>query len=140
MAGLSTEGIKFKVKANSETSYTALSGLQSVPQLGGSFTKLDVTTLSDSQEKFIKGIKTLKDMTFGFLYDRDQTPSSYDKLKTIEDAGTVASFEVEYPDGSKFDFTGYVSLSIDAAKVKGVLSFTATIITNSDITLVDDNE
>lgn len=134
MAGMTSIGVKFKYKTSSSGSYTELPNLQSTPAVGGTSSKVDVTTLADTIEKFVQGIKTLKDMAFTFLYDLDQTTSSYRLLQAVEASGNFAYFEVEYPDGSKFDFTGFVSLAINESKVNGALTFTATIITNSDIT------
>lgn len=131
MTGLSTIGIKLSCKATSESSFTDLPNLISVPEIGGEKSKIDVTTLADSQEKFIPGIKSVGDMEFGFLYDANQTASSYKILNKIEKSEKTAAFKLTFPDGTEFTFDGYVSLKTGSAEVDDKLTFTAAIIPNS---------
>ena len=59
----------------------------------------------------------------------------YRILRGYEEAGTVADYKVELPDGTGFAFSGQVSTKIDSAAVNAALTFTATISLNSDTPL-----
>lgn len=133
-AGMLTKGIKLGYKATENGTYTNLPNLQTVPSLGGETDKVETTVLSDSARTYINGLIDYGDLEFTFVYDADQTVSSFKLLKAVEEAGTQAYFEVEFPDGSKFDFIGMVHVSTGDADVGAVVLFTAQIGLGSDIT------
>lgn len=133
-AGMLTKGIKlgYKTEASAST-YTNLPNLQTVPALGGDIDKVETTVLSDSARTYINGLIDYGDLEFGFVYDADQTTSSFKMLKAVEQTGKAADFQVEFPDGSKFTFSGQVHVSTGDADVGAVVLFTAQIGLGSDI-------
>ena len=136
MAGLLTKDIKLGYATTSgATSYTDIANLQECPALGGSVDKIDVTCLADGNKKYINGIKDYGDLAFKFLYDNSTATSNYRVLKNLENKTTY--WQVSFPDGTKFTFSGEVSLEIDSASVNGALTFTATISLNSDMTVTN---
>ena len=138
MAGILSKGIKLGYKATSEGStYTNIPNLQECPQLGGSAEKVDVTVLTDGNYKYINGIKDFGDLAFKFLYDNSGEQSNYRIVRGLEEAGKVVDWEVSFPDGTKFDFSGEVATQIESASVNSALAFTATITLNSDIAVVN---
>lgn len=132
-AGMLTKGITLGYKSTGGSSFTNLPNLQTVPSLGGDIDKVETTVLSDASRTYINGLKDYGDLEFGFVYDADQTTSSFKMLKTVEDAGKATEFEVGFPDGSKFDFSGMVHVSTGDADVGSVVTFTASISLSSDI-------
>src|SRR5699024_9372197 len=106
-AGMLTKGITLGYKTTGGTAgtYTNLPNLQTVPSLGGEIDKVETTVLSDASRTYINGLKDYGDLEFGFVYDADQAQSSFKMLKTIEDGGTAAEFQVKFPDGSTFTFS-----------------------------------
>lgn len=138
MAGILSKGITLGYKATSEGStYTNIPNLQECPQLGGSAEKVDVTVLTDGNYKYINGIKDFGDLPFKFLYDNSGEQSNYRIVKGLEEAGKVVDWEVSFPDGTKFHFSGEVATQIESASVNSALAFTATITLNSDIAVVN---
>lgn len=134
-AGMLTKGITlgYKTTGGSAGTYTNLPNLQTVPSLGGEIDKVETTVLSDASRTYINGLKDYGDLEFGFVYDADQEQSSFKMLKTIEDGGTAAEFQVKFPDGSTFTFSGQVHVSTGDADVGAVVLFTAAISLSSDI-------
>lgn len=133
-AGMLTKGIKLGYKASTEaTTFTNLPNLQTVPSLGGETDQVETTVLSDEARTHIPGLIDYGDLEFGFIYDADQTNSSFKMLKTLETSNTVAVFQVEYPDGSTFTFSARVHVSPDEADVGAVLTFTLTTSLASNI-------
>lgn len=129
MAGLSSEGVKFGYKTSTGSSFTDVPNLLTTPEIGGGFNKIDVTTLADTQEKFIPGIKTLGDMDFEFLYDK----TNFSDLKELETSKSIVEFQVSFPDQSTFTFSGYISVKMAETEVDSALKYVATVITNTDI-------
>ena len=69
MAGLLSKGITLGYKAASGSSFTTLTDLQEIPELGNNAPeKIDVTVLSDGAKKSIAGLAdTAQDLAFKFL-------------------------------------------------------------------------
>lgn len=138
MAGILSKGIRLGYKTNGGSStYTDIPNLQECPQLGGSAEKVDVTVLTDGNYKYINGIKDFGDLAFKFLYDNSGEQSNYRIVRGLEEAGKVVDWEVSFPDGTKFHFSGEVATQIESASVNSALAFTATITLNSDIAVVN---
>ena len=131
--GILSKGIKLGYSATKSSTYTDIPDLQEVPNLGGSAEKVEVTTLTDSNHRYINGIKDYGDLEFKFLYDNSTETSNYRVLKGLETTGAVTYWQVTFPDGTKFTFSGQVSTQIDSAAVNSALTFTATITLNSEI-------
>lgn len=137
-AGMLTKGITLGYNTTgADGTYTNLPNLQTVPSLGGDIDKVETTVLSDSARTYINGLIDYGDLEFGFVYDADQAISSFKMLKTIEDSGEQAHFQVKFPDGSKFNFIGQVHVTTGEADVGNVVLFTAQIGLGSDITYVE---
>jgi hypothetical protein len=116
--------------------------LMEVPELGGAPEKIDVTTLSDSAKKYIPGIKDYGDLVFKFLYENENAQSNYRVLKALDDNGATASFKLLYPDSTAHVFDAIPSVKIDAGAINGALTFSATMLLQSDIATInpdDDN-
>ena len=135
--GILSKGIKLGYSATNGSTYTDIPDLQEVPNLGGSAEKVEVTTLTDSNHRYINGIKDFGDLEFKFLYDNSTETSNYRVLKGLETTGAVTYWQVTFPDGTKFTFTGQVSTQIDSAAVNAALTFTATITLNSEISVTN---
>lgn len=129
--GLLTKDIKLSWKASSEGTYAELLDLQECPELGGAADKVDVTTLADGNYRYINGIKDFGDLDFTFLYSKERYKEVQDNLIDKD-----IFYEVEFPDGVKFDFKGQASSATSAAAVNGALQFTLSITLNSDISVV----
>ena len=145
MSGILSKGIKLGYSATNGSTYTDIANLQECPQLGGSAEKVDVTVLSDGNYKYINGIKNFGDLAFKFLYDNSGETSNYRVLRGIEEAqestpGKITYWQVTFPDGTKFTFTGQVSTQIDSASVDAALTFTATITLNTEISVSNPSE
>ncbi len=137
MAGLNTINTKLHQKEGVATEFTEIEDLLEVGELGGTPEKIDVTTLSDTVKKSINGVKDLGDLTFKFLYDNSTTTSNYRVLKDFETNKKVATYQVEYPDGTTHEFDAEVSVKMDSVAVNGSLTFTATMAMQSEITVTN---
>ena len=117
--------------------FTELEYLMEVPEFGGTPEKIDVTVLSDSVKKYIPGIRDLGDLVFKFLYDNTTATSNFRVLRGLADGGTVATFKLSYPDGTAHQFDAIPAVKMDAGSINGALTFSATMLLQSDITVSD---
>lgn len=120
--------------------YEEIKLLMEVPELGGAPEKIDITTLSDDVKKYIPGIKDYGDLVFKFLYENDEATSNYRVLKGLEKDGNAVAFCIEYPDGTAHYFVAIPSVKIDSGAINGALTFSATMLLQSDIKTVDPVE
>ena len=138
MARMTANNTKISYKSGAEAAtFTELEYLMEVPEFGGAPEKIDVTTLSDKVKKYVPGIKDLGDLVFKFLYDNSSETANYRVLKKMEDDGTAASFKIEYPDGTAHQFDAIPSVKMDAGTLNGALTFSATMVLQSDITVTN---
>lgn len=138
MARMSANNTKFSYKASAEApTFTELEYLMEVPEFGGAPEKIDVTTLSDKVKKYVPGTKDLGDLVFKFLYDNSSDTANYRVLKGLEDAGKAVTFQIEYPDGTTHQFDAVPSVKMDAGTLNGALTFSATMVLHSDITVTN---
>lgn len=135
MAGILSKGIElwYKTSNTSGSTYTQIANLQECPDLGGSAEKVDVTTLADGNYKYINGIKDFGDLAFTFLYDNSGSTSNYRVCRGLEEAGGIVYWEVKFPDGTTFEFSGECSTTITGQAVNSAIQFTLNITLNSDI-------
>jgi len=109
--------------------------LMEVPELGGAPEKIDVTTLGDSSKRYIPGIRDHGDLVFKFLYESGAA-GNFRTLKNLEDATVTPVFRVVYPDNTAHEFTAIPSVKMDAGTINGALTFSATMMLQSDISMV----
>ena len=66
-----SKGIKLSYKNGGGSSYTDLTNLQEIPELGGDSEAIEITTLADSAHMYTDGILNYGDsLGFKFLYDK----------------------------------------------------------------------
>lgn len=131
-------GIKLGYKETSEaTSYTNLPGLKEVPDLGVDPEKVDNTCLEDKMKHNELGIGDPGDMAYKFKYENGSADSSYRKLRALADSSKVVYFQEEFPDGTKFTFSGMCSVKVGGGGVNSAIDFTLTIGLQSDIAVSD---
>ena len=122
-----SKGMKLSHSDTSEGVFTDITGLKSVPALGGSKEKVDVTTLADSSYVYIAGLKTYEDLEFGFIYDKEV-------FNTLNSLSGTQYWKVTFPDGVVFSFSGECSVAVQGGEVNGAITMNLKIVLNSDIT------
>lgn len=139
-AGTSFNDTKISYKTDGTVDYDEIDLLMEVPEIGGDPEKIDVTVLTDKHKKYIPGISDLGDLDFVFLYDNETSDSNYRVLKGLQDNNTLASFKLEYPDGSGHKFEAYVSVKIGGGGVNAAKTFTASMFLQSDIVDINPSQ
>ena len=136
MNRFSANNTKMYYKSGS-AEFVELEYLMEVPEFGGTPEKVDVTVLPDAVKKYVPGIKDLGDLVFKFLYDNTTATSNYRVLKGLADSNTSATFKIEYPDGTAHQFDAVPAVKMDAGAINGALTFSTTMLLQSDITVTN---
>ncbi len=95
--------------------------IKDFPEILGQRSALETTTLSDDAQTYIQGIRQTSE-NFPFLMNYDAT--QFDALNKLTG---VQECELSFSDGSKFTWSGYVSVSINEGSVDAVLEMTVYV-------------
>lgn len=130
MAGTITTGLKLSYKTSSTaSSYTDLTNLQEIPELGNTAKeKIEVTVLDDTAKKYIDGLgDTAQDLEFKFLYDETQ-------FLALDAITTDTEWKVTLPSsGLEATFSGTPSVKLDGVGTNAAFTYTLTVSLSSII-------
>ena len=128
MAGILSKGITLSYKVG-EAEFVALTNLQEIPEIGnGAREKIEVTTLADDNKQYIAGLgDSGQELAFKFLHEKAQ-------FTAVAAINETAEWEVALPDGIKANFAGTPSIKMDSASANAALTYTLTVMVESDIT------
>ncbi len=132
MSLVASIGSKLYMSANGST-YAEVTGLLGMPEFNLIPEKIEVTDLSDTIKKYIFGIKDLGDLDFEFNYQTGAA-GNYQTLAAVGTA-TTKYWRLTYPDGTKFEWQGYVGVSAPKGAVAERLTFVSRILPSTDITV-----
>ena len=122
-----SKGIKLSYKTSGET-YTELTNLQEIPELGGDAEAIEITTLADAAHMYTDGILNYGDsLAFVFLYEKTQ-------FTTLQGLTGSVDFKVSLPDNSTCSFSGTCSVKLAGVGVNAALTYTLSIKPNSAMT------
>lgn len=129
MAGTLSKGIKLSYKSGSASSYTDLTNLQEIPDIGGSADSVEVTTLDDAAHMYINGLLDYGDsLDFTFLYDKTQ-------FNTLSGLSGSVSWKVTLPGtgGLTATFDGEPSVRLNGVGVNDAITYTLSVKPSSAI-------
>lgn len=123
--GVISKGIKLSYGTGG--TYTELTDLQEIPELGGEAESIEITTLADSAHMYTEGIKNYGDsLAFKFLYAKEQ----FNTLNALTDS---TGWKVELPDGLACTFTGKASVKLDGIGVNAAVTYTLSVKPDSEM-------
>ena len=115
-----SKGIKLSYKTSGET-YTDLTNLQEIPDLGGETEAIEITTLADAAHMYTDGLLNYGDsLGFKFLYEKEQ----FSALSALTGS---QSWKVQLPDSATCAFSGACSVKLDSVGVNAALTYTLSI-------------
>ena len=123
-----SKGIKLSYKNGGGSSYTDLTNLQEIPELGGNSEAIEITTLEDAAHMYTDGILNYGDsLAFKFLYEKTQ-------FDTLQDLTGSVSWQVTLPDNTTCTFTGTSSVKLAGVGVNAALTYTLNVKPDSAMT------
>lgn len=124
--GESSQGAKMSYKSSGESAYIEIPDLQEIPELGGDPEQIDITTLADSVKRSIPGVKDLGDLTFKFLYKKEN-------FLAMQALSGQYSFKIEFSDGLSAIFSAIPNVKMGGAAVNGALTYSIGMSLQSEI-------
>lgn len=107
-------------KYGSTTPSTSID-IKSFPQILAPRSALETTTMSDDAQTYIQGIRQTPD-TFEFTANWDKAV-----FNTINGLTAAQKCELDFSDGSKFTWDGYVSAANNDGDVDAVIEMTISV-------------
>ena len=115
---ISTYGVTLKYGSSSATTEIVI---KDFPQVLGSRSALETTTLSDDAQTFIPGIRQQSE-TLDFTANFDAAVMS-----AINELTAVQKCELAFSDGSTYAWDGWISAAINEGSVDAVVEMTVSI-------------
>lgn len=104
--------------------------IKSFPDMGTAPNMIECTTLSDTAQKFVEGVKSLAAIEFTANYDKEL----FEQLKAVEDDSV--NYEVELGDGTKFAWVGRHTAIVVGGGVNAVLDMKLSVLPETVIAVV----
>lgn len=122
-----SKGITLGYKTLGSSTFTTLTNLQEIPDLGGDVEAIEITTLADGAHMYTDGIKNYGDsLAFKFLYEKDQ-------FATLNALTGEQGWIVTLPDTETCIFDGTCSVKLDGVGVNAALTYTLSIKPTSEM-------
>lgn len=121
--GTLSKGIKLSYKATGGSSFTDLTDLQEIPDIGGSADSVETTTLEDDAHTYINGLLDYGDsLDFKFLYSKTQ-------FTTLNGLSGTQTWKITLPgaNGLTATFDGQASVKLDAVGVNDAITYTLSV-------------
>ena len=102
--------------------------LTSVGEIQSDSEVVDVTTLESAggYREYIQGFRDAGEVELSGFHDAQDAGQT--ALRAAYDSGEIGAFEVDFPDGSKVDFSGFVKgHTVGSAEVDGAIGFGAVV-------------
>lgn len=126
---ITTQGAILKYKTAEAEEYTQVE-IKSFPDMGAAPNLLECTTLSDTVQKFVEGVKPAAAMEFTANYDK----TKFAALKA--DEGKELTYQLAFGDNGTFQWTGSHTAIIVGGGVNAVLDMKLSVMPSSVISSV----
>lgn len=121
-------GSKLEYSATQEGAYTQITGLKTIPDIGGTPNTIDTTCLDNTKfETAINGLKPVQSYEFEFNMEDPSAESNIKLASDLEDAGTIAYWKLTLSNGIVISFRSDVSTTISGGSSGDLLGFTMTL-------------
>lgn len=130
-------GATLEYKKKGESSFTKLSGLKEIPEMGTDPEKVENTTLEDKMKIYEMGVGDAGDIQYKFKYENTSENDPFRLMRAAQENGDVLSFKETLKDGTTTEFDGQVSVKRTGGGVNGVIEFTLSIALQSELTITD---
>ncbi len=129
---ISTSGIylKYKAQGSAEGEYQSLVDIKAFPDMGAAPQTIETTTLSDTSQKFIMGVKTSVPMEFTANYD----PDDYDTLISLTGEQNFALYFGENGENGIFEWKGELTVWVVGAGANAAVDMKISIVPTGEIT------
>ncbi len=122
---------------SAEATWTKLTGLKEIPELGGDAEKVETTTLEDTAKQYEFGVTDYGDLDFKFKYENSSATSPYRVLRGFAATKATKTFRLTLKDGTKFEWDAIPNVKLSGGTVNDPIDFTLGMALQSNITVTD---
>lgn len=123
--GLLSQGTTLAYREHGTTGdYTTLTGIKTVPEIGQSPEKVDVTVLTDKKKKAVNGLEDASSLAFACVYKG----ANFKAANALTGSKKIYDWIVTYPDGMNATFSGQASTKLGQAGINEPITFTVTVV------------
>lgn len=126
---ITTQGAVLKYKTTAEGAYSEVE-IKSFPDMGAAPNLIEVTTLSDTVQKFIEGVKPMAAVEFTANYDE----TVYEALAAV--AGDSLTYQLVFGTSGTFQWTGSHAVIVVGGGINAVLDMKLSVLPDSIISKV----
>lgn len=133
-----TNGTKLLAKKKADTTYSELTGMKDFTDMGAKPDRIETTTLNSPVRTYVRGLNDTPELEFTFNFENtSDATSAYALCKGFEAEADPVDFQLQFPDGTYYSWSGQCSIYVKAGKVNAVLEFhlgvtpTTAIVLNS---------
>lgn len=121
-------GSKLEYSATEGGTYTQITGLKTIPDIGGAPNTIDTTCLDNTKfETAINGLKPVQSYEFEFNMEDPSAEANIKLASDLEDAGTIAYWKLTLSNGIVISFRSDVSTTINGGSSGDLLGFKMTL-------------
>jgi len=121
-------GAKLEYSSTESGNYTKISGLKTIPDIGGTPNTIDTTCLDNTKyETAINGLLPVQSYEFEFNLEAPSATSNIKLVSDLEDEGTIAYWKLTYASGIVISFRSDVKTTINGGSTGDLESFTMTL-------------
>lgn len=125
----------YKKPGSTGDTYTDLTGLKEIPELGEEPEKVENTVLTDTIKQYELGIGDAGELEFKFKYENTSASSPYRVMSAAAESKETLAFKLTLPDTTTYTFDAQVSVKLSGGGVNGVLEFTLKMALQSGLTI-----
>lgn len=114
--------------------FSELTSITEVGDLGGDAEDIDVTTLKQKERSYVPGVKDFPSVDVTLLMEDKETgdTDNYSVLRAAEDSGALHCVQVLFPNHRGVEFFAKIKTRLSGASVNGALTFVASFYKKGD--------
>lgn len=121
-------GSKLEYLTTEGGTYKQITGLKTIPDIGGTPNTIDTTCLDNTKfETAINGLKPVQSYEFEFNMEDPSAEANIKLASDLEDAGTIAYWKLTLSNGIVISFRSDVSTTINGGSSGDLLGFKMTL-------------
>lgn len=139
MERLVSMGTKLLCKETGQSAFTQIPNVKGYPSFLGEAERVETTCVEDTQKTYGRGQSDPGEMAFTLAYTGMGPGSNWARLREVESSGAAAAFQVQFPDGSGFQWEATVALSMnEVGDGNSPLEFTANMFPTGEVTPINE--